>query len=138
MPNRQHDLIQVDEFNLVSFIFVPVGVFNLDFIHSYHPGEPSLYVHVTGRNAAPVDRGFHPTSNSSTGWYKVSPAVPLLPAVPFCTMDSAGMKPPLGGVSSVTVCPASRRQPQEPDPQRRGAVQAYFVRPLEPPIPIPR
>ena len=40
--------------------------------------------------------GFIPNRNPSIGWCKVPPAVPFLPAVPFCTMVSAEMKPPLG------------------------------------------
>ena len=36
--------------------------------------------HATGRNAA--QRRFHPTRKSSTGWFKVPPAVPLSPVVP--------------------------------------------------------
>ena len=51
---------------------------------------------ITGRNAA--QRGFHPTRKPSTDWSKVSPAVPS------CTRISTGMKPPLGGDSSKSVC----------------------------------
>ena len=56
--------------------------------------------HVTGRNA---QRGFQPTRNPSTGWFRVPPAVSLSPAVPFCTRACAGMKPPMGRDSSVNV-----------------------------------
>ena len=49
---------------------------------------------IVGRNAA--QRGFHPIRNPSTGWCKVSSAVPLTPAVPFCTRVSARIKPLLG------------------------------------------
>ena len=54
------------------------------------PGQESS--NITGRNAA--QRRFHPTRNASTGWFKV------LPAVPFSTRVSAGMKHPLGRDSS--------------------------------------
>ena len=38
----------------------------------------------------------HLTINPSTGWFTFPPAVPLSPAVPFCTRVSTVMKPPLG------------------------------------------
>ena len=43
---------------------------------------------ITGRNA--TQKWFHPTRNPSTGWCTVPPAVPFLPAVPFCTKVSTG------------------------------------------------
>ena len=52
-----------------------------------------LSVFITGRNA---QRGFHPTRNLRTGWYKVPLVVPLSPAMPVCTRVSAGMKPSMG------------------------------------------
>ena len=56
---------------------------------------------VTGRNA--VQNGFHPTRKPSTGLIKIAPAVPLSPAVSFCTRVSAGMKDRLGRDSSMNV-----------------------------------
>ena len=73
------------------------------------PGGSHGACHVHGRNAA--QRGFHPTRKLTTGWFKVPPAVALSPAVPFCTLDSAGMKPLLGRDSSVNVRGSSGQQP---------------------------
>ena len=42
---------------------------------------------------------FHPAINSGTGWYKVPPAEPILPAVPAITRFYATtrrMRPPMG------------------------------------------
>ena len=47
--------------------------------------------YINGRSAA--QRGAYPVRNPSTGWFNVSPAVPLSPAVPFCTRVSAGLNP---------------------------------------------
>ena len=58
------------------------------------PRASQLLHFITARNA--TQGGFHPTRNSSTGWFKVLPAVSLSPAVPLCTRFSAGMKPPSG------------------------------------------
>ena len=55
-------------------------------------------------------RGFYPTRKDSTGWFKVLPAVPLSPAMPFNSRVSAGMKPPLGRDSSLNLLPALRRR----------------------------
>ena len=43
-----------------------------------------------------------------TGWFKVLPAVPLSPVMPFCTRVSAGMKLPLRD-SSGNVCEHQNR-----------------------------
>ena len=69
---------------------------------------PQFYGHAHGRNAA--QRGFHPCRNPSTGWFKVPPAVPLSPAVPFSTRFSAGMNPPMGRDSSVNILNTSRHK----------------------------
>ena len=45
-------------------------------------------------------RGFHPAGNPRTDWCKVPPAVPLSPAVSFCSRVSGRMKPPVGPGSS--------------------------------------
>ena len=41
----------------------------------------------------PPKRGCHHTRTPSTGWFKVPPAVPLSPAMPFRTRVSAWMNP---------------------------------------------
>ena len=46
-----------------------------------------------------AQRGLHPTRKPSTDWLKVPPALSSSPAMPFCTKESVGMQPPLGGDS---------------------------------------
>ena len=62
-------------------------------------GNP--YTH--GRTAA--HGVVHPTRKASTSWYLIPPAVPLSPAVPYCTTVSGGMNPPMGRDSSVNTVP---------------------------------
>ena len=50
---------------------------------------PSSYIYMLPHEFPP--RVFHPTRKPSTGWFKAPPAVPLLPAVSFCTKISAGI-----------------------------------------------